>query len=391
MHRNPTIPGKRVFFLHVSRESGSSPDVAPVTLCYCLMVLLLVLAPSGSSEAVQLRTSHWYGGIGIGISELKPDPDTSVYFNRETRSQGGQLFLGYQWSARFGIEAHIADLGEAEIGSLVPSVASGRLGYKDYGISALFHLYRQHPTREGLNVFLRVGVGRMENETELPYERLNDEHVLSGIGFEYGFSRGLALRSGLIQYDADSRFVNLALMVRFPEAEESSPIKTTSTVPPSSEAGIQAVPSRPKPEAEESNEGWKKLGIVHFPTDSARLDEPARSILDRVISELQGASGDFVVKVEGHADSRGSDSYNMMLSERRIEAVTDYLVSKGVAKENLWKKPYGERCPVASNETAEGRRQNRRVELHLDRNGRRAGRGEGRSGPECGAGRMPVD
>jgi outer membrane protein OmpA-like peptidoglycan-associated protein len=67
--------------------------------------------------------------------------------------------------------------------------------------------------------------------------------------------------------------------------------------------------------------------------------------------------------VEGHTDSVGSDAYNQRLSEQRAESVRDYLLSQGLKSDILTAKGFGETTPVASNDTAAGRQQNRRVEL----------------------------
>jgi len=69
------------------------------------------------------------------------------------------------------------------------------------------------------------------------------------------------------------------------------------------------------------------------------------------------------VAVEGHTDSVGSDAYNQKLSERRAQAAVDYLVSQGVDASRLQPTGYGESKPMASNDTADGRAQNRRVDL----------------------------
>jgi len=71
-----------------------------------------------------------------------------------------------------------------------------------------------------------------------------------------------------------------------------------------------------------------------------------------------------MVSVEGHTDSRASDAYNMRLSQRRAESVKAYLVKNGVAASRLTTIGYGESKPVASNKTAEGMQENRRVELN---------------------------
>ena len=73
--------------------------------------------------------------------------------------------------------------------------------------------------------------------------------------------------------------------------------------------------------------------------------------------------GDVKVEIAGHTDSVGTDEYNMGLSLRRAESVRNYLVDKGIPADRLTIRGYGESQPVADNATAEGRFQNRRVEL----------------------------
>lgn len=74
---------------------------------------------------------------------------------------------------------------------------------------------------------------------------------------------------------------------------------------------------------------------------------------------------DTVVRVIGHADSTGSDAYNLDLSRRRAEAVADYLSAQGVVAQRIEAIGRGESQPIADNATAEGRERNRRVEIRL--------------------------
>jgi len=69
------------------------------------------------------------------------------------------------------------------------------------------------------------------------------------------------------------------------------------------------------------------------------------------------------VVIEGHTDSVGSETYNLDLSQRRADAVQAFLLHNGVNPAQLTTRGYGKAAPVASNATAEGRQQNRRVEL----------------------------
>ncbi|MCK9504005.1 MAG: OmpA family protein [Porticoccaceae bacterium] len=71
------------------------------------------------------------------------------------------------------------------------------------------------------------------------------------------------------------------------------------------------------------------------------------------------------IRIAGHTDATGSDSYNQALSERRADSVGRYLIAQGISSGRVWASGYGERYPVASNDTEAGRQANRRVELEL--------------------------
>ena len=103
---------------------------------------------------------------------------------------------------------------------------------------------------------------------------------------------------------------------------------------------------------------------VDFEFNLSQLTAPAQQTLDEVASALL-TQPDLHVEIQGHTDSIGSVNYNLNLSQRRAEAVKDYLVSKGVSPSNLTAKGYGKAKPIASNDTAEGRAQNRRVEFEV--------------------------
>ncbi|MEE2763445.1 OmpA family protein [Marinobacter sp.] len=72
-----------------------------------------------------------------------------------------------------------------------------------------------------------------------------------------------------------------------------------------------------------------------------------------------------IIQIEGHTDSSGSNSYNQLLSERRASSVRDFLLNQGIEPKRTRAVGYGERYPLASNDNAAGREQNRRVELTL--------------------------
>jgi outer membrane protein OmpA-like peptidoglycan-associated protein len=128
-------------------------------------------------------------------------------------------------------------------------------------------------------------------------------------------------------------------------------------------------------EAKEANEALAKLaakedargmvitlsGSVLFRTNDATLLPGAQTRLDEVATALVAKKQDVVI--EGYTDSRGSQSTNMSLSQRRAESVRGYLVSRGFPAEKISAKGMGPERPIAENGTAEGRANNRRVEI----------------------------
>lgn len=101
---------------------------------------------------------------------------------------------------------------------------------------------------------------------------------------------------------------------------------------------------------------------VNFGNDQAVLNAEAMAVLDEAAESLK-QWGDVKVEVAGHTDSSNSDAYNLVLSQRRADAVRIYLIGKGIAADRLTAKGYGESSPVVGNDTTEDRAKNRRVEL----------------------------
>jgi len=99
---------------------------------------------------------------------------------------------------------------------------------------------------------------------------------------------------------------------------------------------------------------------VYFDTDKAILKPRSEAVLDEVAAVLKSCEGD-VFEIGGHTDSDASDAYNIALSQRRVNAVLNALTARGVNTAGYVAQGYGESRPIASNATAEGKAQNRRV------------------------------
>lgn len=119
-------------------------------------------------------------------------------------------------------------------------------------------------------------------------------------------------------------------------------------------------------EVERVGEGIKVTfdNAILFDFDSAALRSDAQATLSEFTGSIQDFEGTEVLIV-GHTDSKGSEAYNQQLSERRASSAAEYLTEQGLLPSRISTMGKGESEPVATNDTAEGRQQNRRVEVAI--------------------------
>lgn len=104
---------------------------------------------------------------------------------------------------------------------------------------------------------------------------------------------------------------------------------------------------------------------LNFASGSAVLTAESRTILDGVVSGIKGNPAVKEITVTGYTDGQGAAAYNKSLSERRAKSVADYLRAQGLSGLTINAVGMGEDNPVATNDTPEGRAENRRVEIDL--------------------------
>ena len=153
-----------------------------------------------------------------------------------------------------------------------------------------------------------------------------------------------------------------------PPKPEAKPEPVPTPAPaPKPEPKPAPPPEAPKPAPEKPKPVAEKITFaadVLFDFDKSVIKPEGRSKLDDLAGKAKGVNLEVVIAI-GHADSIGSDAYNQRLSVRRAESVKAYLVSKGIEPNRVYTEGKGEKQPVASNKTKEGRQKNRRVEIEV--------------------------
>jgi OOP family OmpA-OmpF porin len=140
-----------------------------------------------------------------------------------------------------------------------------------------------------------------------------------------------------------------------PVAAAPAPVEPAAVAPAPAAAEIAAIEPRKDPINISEKAG--------FDFDRAVLRAEDKQRLDTAIAEMKNLPEDATIQVTGYTDSVGSEEYNRDLSMRRAQAAQEYLVSNGVDQKRIVISGMGESNPVASNDTADGRAMNRRVEV----------------------------
>lgn len=137
---------------------------------------------------------------------------------------------------------------------------------------------------------------------------------------------------------------------------------TAETAPPAAAAPAAAPPAAPDVSACLQRFADLSARGVNFAWGEAELHSRARASLDEIVA-LAGECPTVTLQVTGHTDSTSGASFNMGLSQRRAQAVADYLRAAGLSGDRLEIAAFGEERPADSNETSSGRAENRRVTM----------------------------
>ncbi|MGL0936410.1 OmpA family protein [Vibrio vulnificus] len=339
------------------------------------VTLSAVLASSGFfSATANAAWSDLYFGGKIGYVNL--DDACYVSSKCDDESAGFGLYYGYNFSKHISAELGIDLLGEHETNFSNGYFSEAKLAA--YTLAPKFSL----PLNEKLDAFAKIGAAYMI------YGDDKDLVPTGSLGLEYALTESFKARAEYQRYqdmsddivkDMDANFFGIGITYLFGGASsaataaaaanetavEPRPAEEVKQEEPVAEPILLAEEPKPEPKPEWvtkfSNQQYNQ---ELFATGSSKLSAGGKQALTP-LAEVLIKYPDAEAEIVGHTDSTGSEKVNQRISEQRAQAVADYLVEQGVKAEQLKVRGAGESQPIASNKTAEGRAQNRRVEVTI--------------------------
>ena len=332
-------------------------------------IISLSLLMSPQVNAAAENAGEFYLGAKTGWANFTGFCD-DVCSDEDNDAWGGSLYGGYQFNEWFSLEGGYnylgkdkgyvgKDKGYAGTGYIESQVQNGELGAKlDWNLTSAWNLFGK--VGGSYNYIDQSGTvsGTEENWS-----------LMLGAGVEYQLSHNWRIRTEYQWFNnvgensttgkSDINYLTLGLSYYFGSAAPAAAAATTAAV-------VQEEPAEEPMVAEEpvATEPVPAVTLSKgaFEHDSTELTPEAQSSLDQVVTHLK-ASPETRVDVIGYTDSTGSAAYNQKLSEKRAQSASNYLESQGIDESRVTTIGKGEEDPIADNNTAEGREQNRRVEV----------------------------
>ncbi|MEZ9743344.1 OmpA family protein [Vibrio splendidus] len=330
-------------------------------------IMCAVIAASGLASAPSIAATTYVGAkVGMGwldsacVDGTKCDDDAI----------GAGIYSGYNFSDKFGIELSSDFLGDYKT-SFTKNGTTSQFSDPIIAIS-LTPMYRLAVQQE-FDVFFKAGPAYISHGGE-------DDVVLSaGIGLEKQLSSDWAVR---VEYqyfddfddnyvqDLNSNLLSVGVSYNFGTGNTTASAATATA----SAVAVTQAPSEPITEPAVVVE--EKTAVVvtkaqtesysqeMFATNSTELSTDGKIALMPLVEVLK-AHPQSSVDVVGHTDSTGAAEYNLMISKKRAAAVAAYIEEQGIEADRITASGEGEENPIASNATAEGRAQNRRVDATI--------------------------
>ncbi|OBT30584.1 OmpA family protein [Vibrio splendidus] len=330
-------------------------------------IMCAIVAASGLAAAPSIAATTYVGAkVGMGwldsacVSGAKCDDDAI----------GAGIYSGYNFTDRLGIELSSDFLGDYKTSFTKNGVTSQ---FSDPIIAiSLTPMYRL-PVKQEFDVFFKAGPAYISHGGE-------DDVVLSaGIGVEKQLSSNWAVRAEYQYFDDfDDNFVQdlnsnlLSVGVSYNFGTGNTTASAAAAT--ASAVAVTQAPSEPITEPAVVVEEKTTVVVTKaqtesysqemFATNSTELSTDGKIALMPLVEVLK-AHPQSSVDVVGHTDSTGAAEYNMMISKKRAAAVAAYIEEQGIEADRISASGEGEENPIATNDTAEGRSQNRRVDATI--------------------------
>lgn len=339
-------------------------------------------AASGLAHAAD-ETGKWYVNPQAGY--LWADSDRAV---------DDDYYYG------LGVGKHVSPEWSVELNGITGNydgVAGGDLDITTFSVDAL-RVFRR---AERISPFLSIGGGYINDDPSIGSSEgsplaqvgaglLIDVAENSARSFVFQLRPEAKARWDFIDQEPNDRFLDYMVGIGFqfafgaprrteapPQAAAPPPAPTAPPPPPPAPKDTDGdgvldpndqCPDTPRGTAVDAvgcpRKGSITLQGVTFEFNSAKLTGDSRPILDDVATDLRKYPR-LKVELQGHTDSVGADAYNLRLSQQRADSVREYLVSQGVAADQLTAKGYGETQPTTDNRSETGRAENRRVVMRV--------------------------
>ena len=363
------------------KSSNASRTLAFAALAICTTPLALAV------------DTGWYLGGNVGRSETDVDEEriaddllnqgfATTFMDDNERDTGFKVFGGYQFGRFFALESGYYDLGDFGFTSFTvpPGTLHGVLGARGLNLDAVLSM----PFTPKFSAFLRGGVAYSEvkgafegtglvNVVE-PNSEKRAANYKFGAGLEYMFTHRFGMRLEGERYRIDDSVGNkgdidlysAGVIFRF-GAPPAAPVAYTPPPPPPPVAAMPvAAPPPPPPPKVVETERYCSLLEFQFEINQSQVRAEEKEKL-AVIGNFLKKYPDTHAEIEGHTDDVGTDANNQLLSQRRANAVVNYLVQNfGIAASRLTAVGYGESRPLESNATEAGKRANRRISAIVD-------------------------
>ncbi len=329
-------------------------------------IISLSLLMSPQVNAAAENAGEFYLGAKTGWANFTGYCEDCT--DEDDDAWGGSVYGGYQFNSWLSLEAGYNYFGNDK-GYAGPDMLKSKVQNGEAGLKADWNL------GSAWNLFGKVGTSYNDIEHKSPDDNFGDNNwsLMLGAGVEYQISHNWRLRTEYQWFDdvgsskymqSDVNYLTLGLSYYFGSSDKGA--AATAAAAATTAAMVQDEPAEePMMEVEPAPEPLPAATLSKgaFGHDSTELTPEAKSSLDPVVTYLDQRQ-DVNVTVTGYTDSTGSAEYNQKLSEQRAQKAADYLTANGVDSSRVTVEGKGEADPIADNSTAEGREQNRRVEIH---------------------------